>query len=373
MTIRIATFNTENLFRRPKALGLPDVERRRRILADFTELVSLLDLTTYHRDEKLRIAELIAKHEAYRTDPKDPPPIFVNQTRGGGARLFQTSGRPGSADFEVRILANGRKNWAGWAELVREDLDGDAVRNTGKVVVEVDAAILLTVEVEDRLTLQRFNEQIVGGSADGKAYPYSMLIDGNDTRGIDIGVLSRYPIRSVRPHIFDPHPDGSGNPLFSRDCPEFEIEIDAGKKPLWLLGNHLKSKSNDNPKLRQAQAERVAALYKAALERSPHVVVAGDLNDSPGSKPVDALLATGLQDVMSHPGYKGLPGTFGECDSPRQKIDYLMLSPQLWSKVQHVGLETRGIRADGIKSFNSVTSKTNAASDHAALYADLDL
>ncbi|MFE6091397.1 hypothetical protein ACFQ7M_05335 [Streptomyces massasporeus] len=76
---------------------------------------------------------------------------------------------------------------------------------------------------------------------------------------------------------------------------------------------------------------------------------------------------------MSHPSYKGLPGTFGECDSPRRKIDYLLLSPSLWSRVQHVGLEARGIFAEGIKSFNSVKSKTTAASDHAALYADLDL
>ncbi|WP_030836553.1 endonuclease/exonuclease/phosphatase family protein [Streptomyces sp. NRRL S-475] len=374
MTIRIATFNTENLFRRPTVLGLQDVERRRRILTDFAELVSLLDLATYERDEKLRIAELIKKYRAYSTDPDDPPPIFINQTRGG-ANLFQTSGRPGSADFEVRILAGGRRSWSGWAELVRADLDGDAVRNTGKVVTEVNADVLLTVEVEDRLTLDRFNEQIVGGPAEGKPYPYNMLIDGNDIRGIDIGILSRFPIRSVRSHIFDPDPDESGNPLFSRDCPEFEIEIRTapGEEPLWLLGNHLKSKFNDNPKLRENQAKRVADIYQAALTRSSRVLVAGDMNDSPGSKPVSALLATGLQDVMSHPGYKGLPGTFGECDSPRQKIDYLLLSPSLWSQVQHVGLETRGIFAEGIKSFNSVKSKTTAASDHALLYADLDL
>lgn len=72
MTIRIATFNAENLFRRPKALGIPDVERRRRILADFAELVSLLDLARYERDEKLRIAELVRKHRAYATDAKNP-------------------------------------------------------------------------------------------------------------------------------------------------------------------------------------------------------------------------------------------------------------------------------------------------------------
>ncbi|MFE5815397.1 endonuclease/exonuclease/phosphatase family protein [Streptomyces sp. NPDC056479] len=369
MTIRIATYNAENLFRRPMALGLEDVERRRRILADFAELVSLLDLSKYERDEKLRIAEIIRKHRAYETDPKDPPPIFVNQTRIGGAKLFQTFGRPDSADFEVRVLATGRRNWTGWAELVREDLSGEAVKNTGRVIAEVNADILLMVEVEDRLTLQRFNEQVLGGAWKMKPYPYSMLIDGNDIRGIDIGVLSRHPITSVRPHLFERRKD---KPLFSRDCPEFEIDLD-GKEPLWLLGNHLKSKSNDDPALRLDQAKRVAEIYKAALERSPKVLVAGDLNDFPDSDPVGAVLATGLRDAMSHPSYRGLPGTFGDCDSPRRKIDYLLLSPQLWEGVQHVALETRGIHAEGIKSFDSVKSSADAASDHAALYADLDL
>jgi endonuclease/exonuclease/phosphatase family metal-dependent hydrolase len=371
MTIRIATFNTENLFRRPKVLGLADAERRRRVLADFAELVSLLDLTTYESEEKARIAELVKKHRAYATDLKNPPPIYVNQIRGA-AKLFQTFGQADDADFEVRVVAKGRRNWAGWAELVREDLDGDAVRNTGKVITEVNADILLVVEVEDRLTLERFNTQILAGNG-RKPYPFSMLIDGNDSRGIDVGILSRHPITSVRSHIFDPdtRPDHSGQRLFSRDCPEFEIDLDG--TPLWILGNHLKSKSFDDPPLRLAQAERVAAIYEAALERSPHVVVAGDFNDFPSSEPVSTVLATGLQDVMSHPTYRGLPGTFGECDSPRQKIDYLLLSPPLWNQVQHVALETRGIFAEGIKSFDSVKSKTNAASDHAALYADLDL
>lgn len=368
MTIRIATFNAENLFRRPMAFGIEDVERRRRILADFAELVSLLDLAKYERDEKLRIAEIIKKHRAYQTNPKNPPPIFINQPRGG-AKLFQTFGQSHEADFEVRILAQGRAKWTGWAELVREDLGGEAVKNTGRVVQEVNADILLVVEVEDRLTLQRFNEQVLG-ALKMKPYPFSMLIDGNDIRGIDIGVLSRLPITSIRPHLFERR---GNQPLFSRDCPEFEIDIDAKRKPLWLLGNHLKSKSGDDPALRLAQAERVAEIYKAALERSPHVVVAGDLNDFPDSDPVGKLLATGLQDAMSHLSYRGLPGTFGECDSPRRKLDYLLLSPSLWDGVQHVALETRGIHAEGIKSFDSVTSNVDAASDHAALYADLDL
>ncbi|WP_217239863.1 endonuclease/exonuclease/phosphatase family protein [Streptomyces sp. AC555_RSS877] len=370
MSIRIATFNMENVFRRPTAFRLEDPAKRKEILDDFAALVARLDLPVYQDADKKEIARLVEKHRAYAIDPQNPPPIYVNQSRPGKeSGLFRTKGSGKSTTVEV--TAKGRAAWAGWAELGRDDLDLDVVRNTGRVVSEVDADILLAVEVEDRLTLERFNTQVLAGALGRRPYPYCLLVDGNDSRGIDIGIMSRHPITSVRPHLFDTNPERPGKRLFSRDCPEFEIQLNG--TPLVLLGNHLKSKSNDDPELRLAQAKRVAEIYRAALERTPHVVVAGDLNDHPGSDAAAALEGAGLRDVMTHRSYGGLPGTFGECKSEQNKLDYLLLAPDVWQEVQHVGLETRGIFADDIKSFDTVTSKGNAASDHAALYVDVDL
>lgn len=77
---------------------------------------------------------------------------------------------------------------------------------------------------------------------------------------------------------------------------------------------------------------------------------------------------------MSHPSYRGAPGTHGTGNSESQKLDYVMLPPPLWEQVQHVEVERRGVWAPStIKSFDTVTSKWNRASDHAALYVDLDL
>jgi len=370
MSIRIATFNMENLFRRPTAFRIEDPAKRKEILDDFATLATLLDLPVYTADDKAKIAGLIEKHRAYGIDPKNPPPIYVNQSRPGkDSGLFKTTGSGTST--RVEVTAKGRSAWAGWAELAQDDFELSVVRNTGRVVSEVDADIMLTVEVEDRLTLERFNTQVLGGALGRRPYPYVLLIDGNDPRGIDIGILSRHPITSVRTHIFDSGPERPDLRLFSRDCPEFEIQLDG--TPLVVLGNHLKSKFQDNPDLRLAQAKRVAEIYRAALERTPHVIVAGDLNDDPDSAPATVLRDTGMRDVMSHRAYSGLPGTHGTCKSEENKLDYLLLSPELWPEVQHVGLETRGIFAKDIKSFDTVTSKGTAASDHAALYVDVDL
>ncbi|KUN77510.1 endonuclease/exonuclease/phosphatase family protein [Streptomyces griseoruber] len=372
MTIRIGTYNAENLFRRPKVFDIPDAAERQRVLDDFNELVGLLDKAVYSDDDRTRIGQIIKEHRAYDQDPAHPrPPFVVQQTRGGTASLFQQSGPEG--DPEITVTAKGRAKWTGWAEMVRSELDWDVVRNTGRVVAEVNADILLTVEVEDRLTLDRFNRQVLGGALGKQPYPYSMLIDGNDPRGIDVGILSRHPITSIRSHIFDLRP--GGEPVFSRDCVELELAVNG--TPLWILGNHFKSKrggGSAGAALRLAQGERVAQIYADALQRSPRVLIAGDLNDSPDSPAVRKLLATGAQDVMSHASYTGDPGTFGTGHSLDQKIDYLLCSPELFGKVQHVDVERRGVWAPkSFKSFDTVTSKADEASDHAALYMDVDL
>ncbi|MFG2191683.1 endonuclease/exonuclease/phosphatase family protein [Streptomyces sp. NPDC048639] len=367
MTLRIATFNAENLFRRPRVFGLEDQAERREILEDFSALVSVLDHETYTAEDKDAIVGILEKYDVHNSQSRTRP-FVVNETRGG-AKLFKV--KQGGA---IEIVAKGRPNWVGWAEMVRDDLNWEAVQNTGRLIAEIDADILLTVEVEDRLTLDRFNEQVLNDQMGAKRYPFNMLIDGNDSRGIDVGLFSRRPIDCIRSHIFD---TASGRTVFSRDCPEFEVELPDGK-PLWILGNHFKSKgfgkAADSANKRKMQAKQVRKIYEAALERSARVVVAGDLNDTPDSDPIELLLSAGLQDAMSHSSYTGAPGTYGTGQSLRQKIDYLMLSPDLFDRVQAVDVERRGIWAPHtFKSFETVTSKATQASDHGALFADLEM
>jgi hypothetical protein len=84
-----------------------------------------------------------------------------------------------------------------------------------------------------------------GGNPEWNAFQYpfrtNMLVDGNDARGIDVGCFSQVPILSVRSHVDMPTPGADpATPVFSRDCPEFEIPLPGGNT-LILLGNHLKS------------------------------------------------------------------------------------------------------------------------------------
>lgn len=365
MSIRIATFNAENLFRRPVVFGIEDDAKRDTVLNAFRRLVEILEQDAYSDDDKTEIIEILLAHSVDVRPQDSTQTILVNEPKGR-ARLLKGEG----PNIQVRAEVTGRATWVGWAELVRGDLTLEALENTAKVIAEVNADILLTVEVEDRLTLDRFNRQVLAGQMDGKRYPFNLLIDGNDIRGIDVGLLSRHPITSIRSHIFDKRNPQDEFGIFSRDCPEFEIDV--GGKPLWLLGNHFKSKrGGSGADKRKHQGERVAQIYEDALERSDRVVVAGDLNDTPDSEAVKFLRDAGLRDAMTHDAYEGPKGTHGRCTAD-EKIDYVMFSPELFAKVTNVRVETRGI-AESTVTFESVHGPQDQASDHAALFADLNL
>jgi endonuclease/exonuclease/phosphatase family metal-dependent hydrolase len=271
-------------------------------------------------------------------------------------------------------VASGRGAWTGWFTLRSNDVVWEATYNTGRVMAETRADIQLVVEVEDRPTLNRFNEQVLGARFN-QAYPHVMLIDGNDERGIDVGILSRYPIRSMTSHIDDRNPGGERT--FSRDCPEYLVTLPSGRK-LMLLPNHFKSKRGGNSpaaqERRRLQADRAHAIAMQALAQTQLVLLGGDLNDVPSFPAFAALFNDGFVDVQDHPSYPtDRPGTF-DTGTKANKIDYLIMSPKLRAKLSNTGIERRGsYHPKTWAPFDTVTSKADEASDHHLVWADFNL
>jgi predicted extracellular nuclease len=118
-----------------------------------------------------------------------------------------------------------------------------------------------------------------------------------------------------------------------------------------ILANHLKSKGYGAPAAsnarRLAQARRVREIYDELRQSGvDHVLIAGDFNDTPDSAPLAPLLGDGsdLKDVSEHPHFNdgGWPGTYGN-GTKGNKIDYILLSPALFSKVKGGGIFRRGV------------------------------
>lgn len=370
--MRLAAFNVENLFDRAKAMNLDSWEDGRLVLERFDELSRLLGEVAYSGPAKARMVELLGALGLERTDLA--PFVILRRSRGGLLRRPRAGG--------VEITASGRADWVGSLELRDEPIDEHAMRNTARVMIDLEADVLAVVEAESRPVLDAFNREILPALG-GTPFRHVMVIDGNDARGIDVGLMSRagFPIGRMRSHVDDRLPDGQ--PLFSRDCPEYEVTTPAGSR-LLVLVNHFKSKGyggmRESDARRRAQAERVAAIWRA-LEAAGEafVAVVGDLNDTPDSAPLAPLLKeTSLRDAFTHPSFDdgGYPGTYGAC-GPRNKIDYLLLAPALFERVQAGGVWRRGMwpgtRPRKWDCYPEVSKPHEAASDHAGIWVDLDL
>lgn len=204
------------------------------------------------------------------------------------------------------------------------------------------------------------------------SYPYFMVIDGNDDRGIDVGIMSRFPITNIQSHVHDKN--NKGVPIFSRDCPEFDITLPSGDV-LGVLPNHFKSKRNgddqESKDRRKLQAKTAHDYAVKAKTRSPYVLVGGDLNDTPDSTSLSPLFTEGFQDIMSHPSYpQDRPGTYAT-ETKTDKIDYLIMSPKLRTKLNLTGIERRGsYHPRTWISFDTVTKPADEASAHHLIWAD---
>jgi endonuclease/exonuclease/phosphatase family metal-dependent hydrolase len=373
--MRLATYNVENLFDRPKAMNLGSWSEGKPTLEKFAQLNALLGEITYTPPRKRKMVELMIELGLERSDTG--PFVLLRRNRG---KLLKRPRDPQAGALE--IIANGRADWAGSLELIDEPVDEEAMRNTARVINDVNADVLAVIEAENRPVLVDFSEELLQAMG-GTPYRHVMLIDGNDARGIDVGLMTRigWRIGVMRSHVDDRLPNGTR--IFSRDCPEFEVLLPDGRS-LWVLVNHFKSKGYGGKAAsdarRKAQATQTKVIYERLVQSGEELVaVVGDLNDTPDSDPLSPLLAgTDLRDVSVHPNFEdeGFPGTYG-ASKAGNKIDYLLLSPALFDRVQAGGAFRKGmwpgVRPAKWPVYAELTKAEHAASDHAALWVDLEL
>ena len=265
------------------------------------------------------------------------------------------AGEPGTFDVEhqdtgVEIVADSRFDWTGWLELAKEPVDEVATNMTAQVILDVNADIQGVVEVEDRPSLSRFNQDLLGGH-----FAHVMLIDGNDSRGIDVGIMTKggVEIVSMQSNVDVADPGAPGERLFSRDCAEYLCRLPSSETVRVLL-NHFKSQSGGGGEKRARQAQGVRDIVDALVASGEkNLVVMGDLNEGPDGQgnpsthfaPLYAP-SSPLVDVFSLPAFDPgpKPGTFQSC-STTNRIDYIFVSKNLAPKVS--GWRNRATRPVG--------------------------
>ena len=371
--MKIASFNVENLFDRAKALN-EDSKDATRIIKMESELNSLFKRDVYRAAAKTRMLELMDELGILKKD--EGPYVYLRKIRG---KNFIKRPRNGSPE----IVAKGRGDWVGWVELKTVHVNETAIMNTGRVIRDVNADIVAVVEAEHRVALKQFSDSVLK-EVGGQPYANIMLIDGNDTRGIDVGIMTRagYTIGAMRSHIHDLGEDKK--PIFDRDCPEYCITTPSGEN-IWIIPNHFKSKfGGNNPAARtkrMAQSGRAAEIYQSLIASGENnVVVLGDFNDTPGSDELAPLLKdTDLKDVSDHPvfdtGEFSGRGTFG-LGNDKDKIDYILLSPNLFDRITACGLFRMGAWPGKSPRrwsvYPELKEEVHVASDHHLIWCEVE-
>lgn len=277
-------------------------------------------------------------------------------------------------DPDKFVAEGGHINMLGWSIDDFGPISKSARRATAKVITENSPDILALQEVENLFALLAFNQKWLKD-----AYPYAMVLDGNDPRGIDVGVLSKFPIGAIHTHRFEPEGSPPSGRTFSRDCLEVEVLL-APSSPFRLFINHFKSKIGGGAERRKEQAVRVVELLRERYGSNldGNFAVLGDLNNSPSAPELKGLVRNkGLIDVIA----TRVPAEdqwthYYKKDRTAEQLDYILLSKRVAERnpnavpiIERRGLGTDIDYYDG-KRFVQVTG-VQGASDHCGVFIDL--
>jgi endonuclease/exonuclease/phosphatase family metal-dependent hydrolase len=156
----------------------------------------------------------------------------------------------------------------------------------------------------------------------GKAMDY-------DGGGYGEAVLSRHPVIETKNNLL-PHTDKAE----PRAALEVHIELPSGVK-MAFVGTHLDHQRDQNN--RMMQAKRIMELYENS---DLPIILAGDLNATPGSDPINLLLGQWSYAAQDNPKPTH-PST-----KPARKIDYIMYKPKDRWKVVEVRVIDEKVASD---------------------------
>lgn len=323
-------------------------------------------------------------------------------------------------------------------DIVRKSFEAaasDDVRQlTALAIAETEADVVCLQEVDSPQALDLFYEnylrpvlrQRFGAATRGLDreqrervapawfYDFRTVVPGNDTRGIALGVLSRFPVSAISnaglgyDFIREEEPDWPAleamiatrsGLLFRRDC--LEIEVETGGAPLTLFNCHFKSMQPiakggdgrlDTALLRRAEARGVRKLIERRFgpkgAREANWAICGDLNDFvaiEGAPAPGGALGPLFEDGFCVDPMTRLPPDerwthYFASDDIYVQLDYLLLSPRLaranaaaLPRVVRRGQPFRVPRLESLPRYPRTGWARPKASDHCPVAITLDV
>lgn len=209
-------------------------------------------------------------------DTFDPPPGEVDIATWNVRRYFDTRCDTGRCQRDDYEYLPSPEEFSARGEAIAE------------AITDLDVDIVLLQEVESQDCIDEISRHL------GEEFTIAQIGEIGSPASVDVAVVARGELGDVRRHRHHAieRPDGSIT-SFAREF--LEVELRVNHRTVIVFSAHFKSKSGDDAGRREGEAIAARRIALASAEANPGalVVVGGDLNDTPGSRPMDALLDAG--------------------------------------------------------------------------------
>jgi endonuclease/exonuclease/phosphatase family metal-dependent hydrolase len=229
-----------------------------------------------------------------------------------------------------------------------------------KGIALIDPDVISLEEVETDRCLAALATKL---AAMGKSFPIAHLGETGSAGSVDVAVLARGALGEIKTHRDTRIPLATGGTTtFSREL--LEVHMTFGAKQVVMFAAHFRSQVADDPARRLAEAKAAQAIVAKASTDLPDalVLLGGDLNDKPGSDPINALEAGGalLRVASDLPADDQATYVF---NGVKSALDHIFIGAPQASR--YVAKSTTAYKDDPRGGF--------AGSDHAALAADFSI
>lgn len=229
----------------------------------------------------------------------------------------------------------------------------DEIIAIAKAIAKADADIVVFQELENEHLLQGMVDTFLPDAG----YRYVACQRTNSSRGINLGVISRYPIKRLASHrmLWLAHPEipfEERTWRFARDA--MQVTLDIRGVQMDIFNVHFKSNSsreNDpsSMKWRTAEAATLKRLFRELVEKDPqaYVLAMGDFNSNIETRPEQKRPWPATEHIRkpekdgsqlmndAHNGYKydERVTILGDNRYPPAVFDYIYASPALHKKL----------------------------------------
>ncbi len=233
--------------------------------------------------------------------------------------------------------------------------------------------------IQEMGSLEALGELQASLRKEGLDYPHREFVRGWDTN-IFLSILSRYEIVARRPHTNESFLLNGRRLHVSRGFAEVDIRLNPTYQ-ITLITAHLKSRraavQADEAEWREQEALKLRSLVDIRLTANPraNLVVLGDFNDTPASRPMKVLLGKGKTSMVDTRPTERHGDTYTNTESqddPRRIAwTHFYAKEDTFSRVDYI-LLSRGLAAEWQKAGTRILALPNwgQASDHRAIVAE---